>query len=122
MNLLEETIEIITSHGKTINDVLWVGDEEIKTSWEDFACLANIKYNSGYGASEVAVDLLIVGKDWWLERSEYDGAEWWDFKTIPTKPNKTMKLKALTIGQAKCLGLKVSCGWENLSTINGNIK
>jgi hypothetical protein len=30
--------------------------------------------------------LEIVGDDWWLERHEYDGAEWWEYKTKPSMP------------------------------------
>lgn len=26
---------------------------------------------------------VVVGKDFWLERGEYDGSEWWSFKTTP---------------------------------------
>ena len=29
----------------------------------------------------------IVGDNWWLERDEYDGAEGWEFKVMPIKPN-----------------------------------
>jgi hypothetical protein len=36
--------------------------------------------------------IIVVGKDWWLERHEYDGSEWWEFKTMPDK-NKYLKSK-----------------------------
>ena len=29
---------------------------------------------------------VAVGDNWWLERAEYDGSEWWEFKTIPKEP------------------------------------
>jgi len=45
-----------------------------------------VEYDSGYGATKVAKDLVIVGEDWWLERCEYNGSEWWEFKTLPVKP------------------------------------
>ena len=41
------------------------------------------------------MDLLIVGKDFWLERVEYDGSEWWEFKTMPREPEETRELEAL---------------------------
>lgn len=25
----------------------------------------------------------------WLERHEYDGSEWWEYKTMPTEPFET---------------------------------
>lgn len=27
---------------------------------------------------------MVVGDDWWLERHEYDGSEWWEFKRLPS--------------------------------------
>ena len=48
--------------------------------------IANIGYDNSYGAPEIAVDLVIVGDNWWLTRGEYDGSEWWDFHTIPILP------------------------------------
>jgi len=45
--------------------------------------MRSIKYYNSYGASCVALDLVVVGDDWWLERYEYDGKEWWEFKTLP---------------------------------------
>ena len=41
---------------------------------------------NGFGGAEVNENLFVVGADWWLERHEYDGSEWWEFKTLPTKP------------------------------------
>lgn len=121
-NLLEETIEILKEHNLKLDDIVWIGCENFYVSLEGFKKLSDTKYDSGYGSPKVAEDLIIVGKNWWLERHEYDGSEWWEFKKIPPKPNVKKKLKALTIKQAEELGFGVSCGWENLSKINGFIK
>jgi len=67
----------------------------------DFKELANCEYDSGYGALEVAKDLLVVGKDWWLERHEYEGLEWWEYKTMPARPKNYRKPLALTTRQAR---------------------
>ena len=88
MNLLNETIEKLKEHNLSPKDVLWVGSRSVKTSWDNFVQVANVQYDNGFGVPEVAADLLIVGKDWWLEREEYDGAEWWSFKTLPREPEK----------------------------------
>lgn len=87
INFLEETISILCDNGKTPNDVLWVGTREHKTTWEEFASRANFIYNNGYGGEEINMDLLVVGKNFWLERHNYDGSEWWEFKSIPLEPN-----------------------------------
>lgn len=106
INLLEETIECLHGNGKTEAEVLWVGrdyyiwnkshvnPERIvyKSTWEDFCSKADFEYDNGYGSPEIPTDLIIVGKDFWLERCEYDGSEWWEFKTFPEEPTETREL------------------------------
>lgn len=92
-NLLQETLDIMQAHDKSPDDVRWCGnradkygsieDAEYSCSWNEFAVLADREYDEGHGGQEVADDLVIVGEDWWLERHEYDGSEWWEFKTLP---------------------------------------
>lgn len=94
-NLLAETKEVLMSHGKTVDDVLWVGSTEAYSTWKEFERVANIEYDNGYGGNEIAGNLIVVGKDWWLERGEYDGSEWWNFKTIPIKPITKGVLKSV---------------------------
>ena len=88
MNLLNETLDILKENGKTPADVRWVGRSSIsaKCSWEDFSKQADFEYNNGYGWAEIPADLVAVGDNWWLERAEFDGSEWWEFKTIPKEP------------------------------------
>lgn len=119
MNLLEETKTDLYKHGKTIEDIKWVGTKHYYVDVDKFIELANVKYDDGFGAPEVAENLIITGDDWWMERHEYDGSEWWEFKEIPTEPEQKLELKALTVGQADENGLDVSCGWETLERLNG---
>lgn len=87
MNLLNETIAIIKENGKHQNDVQWVGSRDctLAITWEEFKKIANFEYYAGHGGEEVALDLIVVGSDWWLERHEYDGSEWWEFKQLPLR-------------------------------------
>lgn len=91
-NLLNETIKKLTLHCKSEDDILWVGTHNVKTTWDNFKAVADVEYDNGYGGTEVAKDLLIVGSDFWLERHEYDGAEWWEYKCIPKMPDKDIEL------------------------------
>ena len=87
-NLLEETLRELEHIKKQESDVAWVGsyDGEHAISWEAFKAVANIEYNAGYGGQEIACDLVVVFSDGsWLERSEYDGSEWWDHRRTPIK-------------------------------------
>jgi hypothetical protein len=96
-NLLKETLEVLENINKTVKDVLWVGsrDGEYCISWEDFEKISDINYDSGYGSNEIISDLVVVGNNWWLERGEYDGSEWWNFKTTPLKKSLTKSFKII---------------------------
>ena len=85
MNLLNETRDILLSNNKTFDDVLFVGDRATHTKMavKEFLEHANVEYDDGYGIEEINTDLILVGKDFWLERHEYDGSEWWEYKSMP---------------------------------------
>lgn len=98
-NLLQETITALEENGKTPADVMWVGTREADESmyfygehkpsagsWSDFEKLADFTYDSGFGGQEIYQTLVVVGENWWLERHEYDGSEWWEYKRLPIKP------------------------------------
>jgi hypothetical protein len=111
-NLYHETCGVLAAHNKKAKDVLWVGTEEAYTNWTIFKKNANVEYDQGFGAAKVAQDLLIVGEGWWMERHEYDGSEWWEFKTIPTKPEKIFpKTVRFTVKSDQT-------GWETMNSIN----
>lgn len=90
MNLARETLYKLKDHGKTVKDVRWVGhydyasNKHIRESTDEFFISAmRTNYDNGYGCAIIDGPLVVVGDDWWLERAEYDGAEWWEFKTMP---------------------------------------
>ena len=97
MNLLKETLEFLIEHDLTSEDVCWVGDGENYCNWNTFAAHASFNYDDSYGCQEINDNLIVVGKDWWLERHDYDGSEWWEFKRLPVKPKSAapqIKIKA----------------------------
>lgn len=85
MNLLNETRDILLSNNKTFDDVIFIGDRatHTKVTVKEFLEHANVEYKNGYGIEEINTDLILVGKDFWLERHEYDGSEWWEYKSMP---------------------------------------
>jgi hypothetical protein len=95
INLLEETKEILKNNNYTLDDVEWVGTYKHYIDKEEFIKLANRKYDNGYGSQEVAENLILVGKDFWLERDEYDGSEWWVLKKMPKKPTEKLEVHTL---------------------------
>ena len=118
-NLLEETKEILEGCGKSPEDVLWCGSEEFGYfSWKDFEKFADTLYDSGYGGENVATDMLVVGKDFWLERREYDGSEWWQYKQTPIKPKNNRIPACLTVSQSGELELE-GTGGTDLKNLHG---
>ena len=87
MNLLKETKDVLVQHNKTPADVRWVGNNIHAATWEQFEQVADFDYDHGYGGNEISMQFMVVGDDWWLERHEYDGSEWWEYKTMP-KPRE----------------------------------
>lgn len=93
-NLYEETLRSIDKSNHTTDNVSWVGtaDGEYAISWEEYRQISDITYNSGFGVTNIPRDLVVVFSDKnWLERREYDGAEWWEYVSIPqqsSSPNK----------------------------------
>ena len=89
-NLLAETLWAVGHSGHAPSDVTYVGSvgkDPHGCTWADFERLADVEYDSGYGGAEVAGDLMVVFSDGsWLERAEYDGSEWWEFKKSPQVP------------------------------------
>lgn len=89
MNLLEELEVELEKHDKKKSDIKWIGLEgEGCFNTKQFLKIAkDFNYHDGFGLIEIHERLKIVGKDWWLERHEYDGSEWWEFKTLPKQPD-----------------------------------
>lgn len=84
-NLWEETVRVLGRHDLDFDrDVVQVQTADGYVEKELFKMMAMAtNYDSGYGSAEIRMDLAIIGKDWWLERREYDGSEWWTFLSMP---------------------------------------
>ena len=119
MNLYKETIGILTQNDRTFDDVVAICGNEFQITKDDFVKYSNTEYDSGYGAPEVAEDLLVVGNDFWLERHEYVGSECWEFKAMPKYKELPFKeVTAFTVIQARRNGVDCLCGWETLTRLN----
>lgn len=109
-NLLQETIQDIENSGHNVQDIVFIGSSYsgYSCTWNEFLLLADIEYNSGYGAQEVASDLTIVFRDGiTMWRSEYDGSEWWEYVKPVESPKEQKKITKLTGGM-----------WATLADLN----
>ena len=87
INLLTETETVLKGYGKSLDDIIWFGTEAEEFS-NNLVEFLNKHYDAGFGGQEISPDLVLVGKDFWLERHEYDGSEWWEYKQYPKRPTK----------------------------------
>lgn len=95
MNFLKETEEAIKGSGHNIKDVMFIGsaDGEYRMDWNKFKVKANFDYDSGFGAAEIATNLIIYFTDHtYIVREEYDGSEWWKYN-VPKLFNENDKYK-----------------------------
>lgn len=53
--------------------------------FDKFMKSLDFEYDAGYGMQEL--DGLVWLDNGWLERGEYDGSEWWAFKSRPEIPD-----------------------------------
>ena len=79
-NLKEETEEVLEENKRSWDDIIWIGSQYGYIDVEDFKDAADQDYDSGFGEQEVAKDLIIVGRDFIMKRTEYDGSESWDME------------------------------------------
>lgn len=47
----------------------------------------DFEYNNGYNTQELYGTVWLTNGNW-IERGEYDGSEWWEYKTCPEIPDE----------------------------------
>ena len=100
MNFLEETLDVIKSIGKEEQDVLFIGTKggKHRVDIAGFKKIANFEYDGGFGAAEIPQDLVVYFKDkTHLERAEYDGSEWWEYRGKLSLAEKYNKISAIPL-------------------------
>lgn len=106
-NLLDETLEAITESGHTPADILFIGslDTGHRCTWQEFEVLANIEYEYSYGAQKVATDLVLAYCDGQrMQRGEFDGSEYWDYRRPYIDPTIVKKITSLFVSPPRIGG------------------
>lgn len=121
-NLLVETETFFSEINMGWDDVAFIAGDNFSISVENFReVAAAADYYAGFGAQEVATDIIIVFNDGsWLERAEYDGAEGWVHKTSFTKPAQERCIVSLTVHQTNAYTQyrERLIGWHTLADLN----
>ena len=87
VNLWDETQKFLSDLGLTWDDVVYVACGNNRITKENFERVARETNYNGFGSAHIASDIVLVGYDWWVVRSEYDGKEWWQFHSRPEVAN-----------------------------------
>lgn len=98
-NVMQELLDIMERIDLRFDDIMFANvvideSDTIKASlppgWHDadMDCFKSqlIRmgyYNSGYGSQNL-YGTIVFKNSAWLERREYDGAEWWELKKMPS--------------------------------------
>ena len=53
----------------------------------EFLRKLNFEYDAGYGGQELFGIVWLMEEGAWLERGEYDGSEWWEYRKCPQIPS-----------------------------------
>lgn len=92
VNLKRETELMLKNYDKGIDDIVWIGQKDkYRVSNRHMLNYFDVEYDNSYGNSEIPLDLVVVGADWWLERNEYNGSEWWEYMTLPQPPKSVVR-------------------------------
>jgi len=113
---LEETKEAVIKSGHAVEQVMFVGssDGKRRLAWPEFAKIADFEYDSGFGAQEIAKDLIVYFVDrTYMVRNEYDGSEWWEY-SVP----KLFKDSDESVPYSKLRVSGDQVGWRDLEEIN----
>ena len=115
MNLLSETTDFFERNKLTADDIMFIGSREsgYRCSWGEFQRLADVEYDSGFGAQEVASDLEIIFRDGGVMwRLEYDGSEGWEYRAPFTEPAESKPITRLTVAGTE------RTGWVDLRELH----
>ena len=93
-NLQRQTLDAIVQASKTVEDIAYCNIKMRSISYEQKELLKgkvfdidklDFMYDDGYG-SQLIYGFIVFNDKTWLERSEYDGSEWWDYRKCPSEP------------------------------------
>jgi hypothetical protein len=115
MNLLTETLDSIEYWNLLSEDITFIGSltSGYRCTWDEYRTLADIEYDNGRGAQEIAIDLVIVFKNkGMLYRWENKGSEGWTYQEPFLIPEESRKIVRLTAPDAM---------WWSLAKINKEI-
>lgn len=92
-SIYESIIGCLEAHGKSIEDIEWVGSNDFSIPLDNFLKLAKTTEENEW-EDDVPSDLVIVGNDFWIERQYESDASvyaWWNSGSFPQSLPRNIK-------------------------------
>lgn len=92
--ILESLIKLLKENKKSISDICWIGSQDFSIPIDNFCQLASTipEYERD---NDVAEDIIISGKDFWVEREIFENNGKWVYKVTPQKAKYEYTINAL---------------------------
>ena len=100
LRYLEETKSTIKCATISAGESHWYFDQYTKAlscvelkqgytqeQYEQFLTLLDFDYDNGFGGQQIHGTVWLMQEETWLERGEYDGSEWWEYRKCPKVPD-----------------------------------
>ena len=71
--------------GEFVKDTIILKKGYSEEDLQEFLQKIDFSYDNGYGGQEL-FGVIWYKDNTWSERGEYDGAEWWEYKSCPKIP------------------------------------
>lgn len=94
ITLLDSLNYCLQEHEKSLNDIIWIGSQDFSIPIDNFCQLASTipEYERD---NDVAEDIIISGKDFWVEREIFENNGKWVYKVTPQKAKDEYTINAL---------------------------
>ena len=108
MTLFYYTVQCLEENGKTLKDIIWIGNQDFRIDINEFINYSmqlemdSVPLKSYIRLKSIPIDIVIVGKDFWLSRPVfYDESfseltDLWIFNKKPLMPQFVKSIRHLS--------------------------
>lgn len=86
MNAKQELLKILKENNKTVDNIvaIFIKYELSYTKIIEINKIEQLDFNYTDGGVQELFGYVLLDDQDWLERHDYDGAEWWEYKKYPS--------------------------------------
>ena len=86
MNAKKELLEILKENNKTVDNIvaIFIKYELNYAKIIEINTIEQLDFNYNDGGIQELYGYVLLDDQDWLERHDYDGSEWWEYKKYPS--------------------------------------